>query len=273
MEKHKEFPSFWLAVLMLSLLFGLQIIISIVAYDLGYVFEAGDPQATALITVLSCGVVFSLLMHYKKLGYRQLFNSSSNSAVSIILALIIPLLFTVGGGVFWISDITNLLVLYFPIDESEYLMSARLMDSGFASLLVVCLIAPVVEEMLFRGLILRSFLVNYSVNRAIVLSSLLFALFHMNLYQLPVAFIAGCLFAWLYVRTRSLWASILAHALYNACAMLLWTTYDVSDYLDNQALTDVQFNAWWVTLLAILSTVIGLRMLRYILKPATAAGN
>lgn len=266
MEKHKDFPGFWSAVLVLALLFGLQIIITIVAYDLGYVYEAGDPAAAGLVTVVSSGVIFSLLMSYKKLGYRELFNSSSNSMASIVLTLTLPIFLTVGGGVFWISEITNLLTLYFPVDEGEYSIFDRFMGSGVVSVLVICVIGPVIEEMLFRGIILRGFLANYTVQKSIILSSVLFALYHMNLYQIPVAFILGCFLGWLYARTRSLWPCIVAHISYNACVMWLWSNYDIGAGMEDH--TSIMFNLWWVNILAVLSSVVGVFMLVYILKPA-----
>lgn len=269
MEEHKGFPNFWVAVLILVLLLGLQILISIAAYDLGFRYELGDPGAAGIITVLSCGVVFSVLMSYKKIGYRDLFNPTKNSAFTTIAVLLVPLMLTVGGAVFWVSDVTNLLLLHFPADESEYVMLSRLMSGGVVSIILVCVIAPVIEEMLFRGIILRSFLTNYSVIRAIALSSLLFAVFHLTITQLPVAFIVGCLFGWLYVRTRSLWPSILGHVLYNACAMLLWSTYYTPNSQD--VAFSPEFNSIGVIVASILSSIIGVIMLMYILKPGVRA--
>jgi len=266
MEEHKEFPNFWSAVLILALLIGVQIILGIIAYDLGLRYERGDPGTAGIITVISCGIVFALLMSYKKIGYREIFNQTSISVSSFILVLIIPLSFTLGGAVFWINDITNLMLVYFPAEESEYLALTRLLSGGIVSVISVCIIAPFIEEMLFRGIILRSFLENYSVSSSIVLSSLLFALFHLTISQLPVAFIAGCLFAWLYVKTRSLWPSILAHFLYNSFVMVLWSTYapDVQ-----KSSYSPEFNSPGVIIVALASSTIGIIMLVKILKPTS----
>lgn len=48
---------------------------------------------------------------------------------------------------------------------------------------VVVIIGPLLEEILYRGIILESFLKRYSPIQSIVFSSLLFALMHLNLYQ------------------------------------------------------------------------------------------
>lgn len=264
MEEHKDFPGFWGAVLVLALLAGLQIISGAFLYDLGFRFEWGDPRAGGVITVLSCGIMLSLLMSYKKMGYRDLFNPTRNSIASIIFVLVVPIVLTVGGGVFWITDLTNLMLLFFPVNESEYMALTRLLDGGVVSLISTCLIAPLIEEMLFRGVILRAFLENYSVGNAVLLSSLLFALFHMTVSQLPVAFIVGCFLGWLYVRTRSLWPSIMGHFLYNSFAMLLWFTYHSSGSDEGFS---PEFNSIFVMAAALTSSAIGVAMLYRILHP------
>ena len=265
MEQHKNFPDFWSAVLILALLFGLQIIMAVITYDLGLRFESGDPKVTAVLTVLSCGVVFSLLMSYKKLGYKQLFHSSRNSIKSTMILLTIPIVLTTSGAVFWITDLTNLVVLYYPMPDSEYQMYDRLFNSGLVSVIMVCLIAPFVEEMLFRGVFLRSFLMNYSASNAIVLSSLLFALYHMNIYQLPVAFLFGCFSAWLYVKTRSLWPSVMAHTTYNCLATLFSYTQEIPADAPQHAIAD--FNPTWVIVISSALSVLGITLLVKLFYP------
>lgn len=268
MDKNKEFPSFWFALLILFFHISLQIIISIIAYDIGFGFEVGDPAASGFVMVLSSGIVLSFLLGYKKLSYRQLFNQSSSSLSSMLVLFIIPLLLATGGAVFWISDITNLLLLYYPISENEYQIFTSLMSSGLTSVIVICLIAPFIEEMIFRGIFLRGFLSNYSALNSILLSSFLFALFHLNMFQIPVAFILGCFFGWLYVRTRSLWPSIFGHALYNSFAMLSWPSSDLT--FDQQSQMMVEFNSLDVIVASITASVLGILILWYILRPIEA---
>jgi membrane protease YdiL (CAAX protease family) len=265
MEQHKDFPNFWTAVLILTLLIGLQIIISIMAFDFGYAYERGDPRATGVIIVLSCGIIFSILMSYKRINYRKLFNPGSYSVKSILIIFTIPLLLIMGGGVFWVTDITNLLILYFPLSDNESMMFYRLVNGGVVSIITVCIIGPLIEEMLFRGIILRSFLVNYSTSKSIVLSALLFALYHLSIYQIPVAFLLGCLFAWLYVRTSSLYPSILGHVIYNSFAMIFWSFQDMSDV--NKVEVVGYFNSPGVDVAAVIATVIGLLALTLLLRP------
>ena len=76
--------------------------------------------------------------------------------------------------------------------------------------------APIFEEIMFRGFLLPSLTRYFSVTTAIVLSSLLFALAHLNLSEvLPLATL-GMVLGFVYTRSRNLLSSILLHSLWNS---------------------------------------------------------
>ena len=97
---------------------------------------------------------------------------------------------------------------------------ARMMEAGLPSVVTICVLAPVVEEMLFRGIFLRSFLHRYGPWTAILLSSLLFGLVHFDPGHVVLATLLGIALGWLYYATRSLWPSVIAHAFQNSGVML-----------------------------------------------------
>lgn len=86
-----------------------------------------------------------------------------------------------------------------------------------ALLVIVALViaAPICEEILFRGVLLRSYQ-PYGATFALVLSSALFAFFHMRLQGLPGLIPVALLLGWVALRTNSLLASILVHMANNA---------------------------------------------------------
>ncbi len=86
------------------------------------------------------------------------------------------------------------------------------------------IIAPVCEELFFRGLLLQSLRRYYSAPLAIGLSSLLFAAFHFNLPALLPLFAIASGFAVAYLYSRSLAAAMILHAAYNFInfAWVLW---------------------------------------------------
>jgi uncharacterized protein len=85
---------------------------------------------------------------------------------------------------------------------------------------------PLTEEIFFRGFIFAGLIPRWSVPRAMIISALIFSVFHLSLGVLIPIFITGFLLAWLYRQTGSLWTSILAHAGQNAAALLA-TIYGV----------------------------------------------
>ena len=89
------------------------------------------------------------------------------------------------------------------------------------SLLTTAVLAPVFEEWLCRGMVLRGLLQKKSPATAIVLSALFFALLHLNPWQALNAFIIGCLLGYVYYRTGSLWLTMLMHATNNALAVVM----------------------------------------------------
>lgn len=77
-----------------------------------------------------------------------------------------------------------------------------------------CVVAPVLEEILFRGLIIHG-LKRFGDGMAIFGSALIFALFHGNLSQFFYTFAIGCIFGYIYLKTGTVKYSIYLHMLMN----------------------------------------------------------
>jgi membrane protease YdiL (CAAX protease family) len=78
--------------------------------------------------------------------------------------------------------------------------------------------APIAEEIYFRGYVFRAYLEQKGPLQAYVFSSLLFALVHLNLQAVLPIFIMGLFLAYLYRRTGSIIPGMVAHAMNNAVA-------------------------------------------------------
>jgi membrane protease YdiL (CAAX protease family) len=89
-----------------------------------------------------------------------------------------------------------------------------------ALLVMVVLIAPVVEELFYRGLLLCSMERRWSSAVAVVASSAVFAAIHFQAYDLLPLFLAGLLFGTLRVRSDRLGPSICAHMAFNLTAVI-----------------------------------------------------
>jgi uncharacterized protein len=97
---------------------------------------------------------------------------------------------------------------------------------GFAAILgvvlaftAVALIGPVVEELIFRGLLTAAFRGRFGALRTAVITSLLFAVAHFIPRVMPAVFLLGLALAFVYERIGSTVPGVLIHCLYNGIAL------------------------------------------------------
>ncbi len=83
------------------------------------------------------------------------------------------------------------------------------------------ILAPIAEELVFRGLVLRYFRQRFGLWPAVVVSSLLFAGMHLSIDQMLPLTVLGVGFALVYVWVGNLWASVVLHALWNTGSFVL----------------------------------------------------
>ena len=97
--------------------------------------------------------------------------------------------------------------------------------------LVIGLLAPLSEEIVLRGAVLRQLLCSSRLSTwgAITLSAVFFALIHMNPAQMPHAFAIGLLLGWMYWRTGSILPGVAYHWANNSVAFVLYAIYPNPD--------------------------------------------
>ncbi len=108
----------------------------------------------------------------------------------------------------------------FPMPESVKEIYRQMLDNRLWISLSVVVAAPLAEEFLLRGVMLRGLLKHTSPLVAIIYSALFFALIHMNLYQALPAFLIGVFMGWVYYKSGSLWLTILIHFVNNGTSTL-----------------------------------------------------
>lgn len=106
-----------------------------------------------------------------------------------------------------------------PLFRNNFSVTLRAQELlKFPSLLLIIIplvIAPILEELLFRGILLEYLSRTNGVMMAVVLSSFFFSLHHLTLSQLLPAFLGGIYLGVLYLKTYSLSSTILAHVCFN----------------------------------------------------------
>ncbi len=136
----------------------------------------------------------------------------------------------------------------FSTQELMQVMSSRW---GY---LTICIFAPLVEEVVFRGAVLRSLLQRMNSRwGAIALSAFLFALVHLNPAQMPHAFLIGILLGWMYERTRSILPGIMVHWVNNT---VVYVVYNLLPNLSERPVYDLFGGDWKRIALSVLFSLL-----------------
>ena len=166
------------------------------------------------------------------------------------LALALPPI--TAGITISLSEIDNILrailpgFLFAQLDFAPDL--DELVTNGWQGPVLAVLIAPLTEELIFRGLILRGLLARWSPALAIAGSAVLFAATHLNPAQAPVALLLGAILGWVYVRTRSLGLCVLGHAFNNAATYITDFPFEVRGFNAAPETDAAVFHPWWFDL-------------------------
>ena len=87
---------------------------------------------------------------------------------------------------------------------------------------LVCVLAPVGEEIMYRSFAYPPLLMRLGRNKAIIIISLIFAALHLNIWTFFPLFIGGLGFALLYDKFRNVWINICAHSAWNTLVIILY---------------------------------------------------
>ncbi len=162
----------------------------------------------------------------EKESFQFNFNLTWNLLPFIILLMLSVMMLSSYTTTFIPHDSGWLKELY-DIFESLF---KELMNSKWALIVSTCVFAPFFEEILFRGILLKG-LINTSKNEkqvwlAILFTSFMFGLIHMNPWQFIAAMISGIALGYVYYRTKSLGNVIFMHALNNGVSVYILLKYE-----------------------------------------------
>ena len=164
-------------------------------------------------------IAFFLIKNGYKLTDNFRFKSVSKNTLLFSLAL--------SFGVVLISSELNIIIdSIFPIPDSFLNLDSFLSPENPFSLILVFLtvviVAPIGEEMVFRGFLQRFLETSWNdITRAILVSSLFFTLIHFNPYWAIQIYLMGLILGYLSWLTKSIYPSILLHMSINGTSMLL----------------------------------------------------
>lgn len=129
------------------------------------------------------------------------------------------------GASYWGLDALLSAIIPLHFDNSK--MESIVVASPIATAISFIVFAPLAEELVFRGMLLPALVRRFGAVRGVVMVSVLFSLFHLNPAQLIPAFVSGLGLGALALRSRSIVPGIVAHAINNSVAVLLfWSGLD-----------------------------------------------
>lgn len=202
--------------------FAIQLIagsILTIAYT-GMTGRAADEVSYQLsaLAVMSSGVVFAFWYRFETVGDIR----GDQKQVFCLITIVKFALLALGCQLF-VSGVLSLLTDYFPKAFEQYgaTIGSILSGSPIMVMIVTIIIAPITEELIFRGVTLHFANRHISFYLANFLQAALFGVYHGNLVQGVYAGGLGLILGFIYQKFGTIYAPILLHMLVNASAFFV----------------------------------------------------
>jgi len=187
--------------LILLLIVSINIFCSVIFWLL----DVNDFYSTFINYIFSFGFsLFVSIKIYEKYAEKYSFDVNTNYFKLVPFVFLLPILLQFG----LISHIVHLIPMPDLIKQMFYELGN---DTSWPTLLTIVVLAPVLEELICRGIILKGLLKNYSPIIAIGISSLIFGIMHLNPWQFIGAFVIGIVNGWLFWKTKNIVLPIIVH--------------------------------------------------------------
>lgn len=220
-----------IAMLLSSALLGLALILMKDYYQKDFSNSGAFNVIGYLLTFLPVIWAFDYFVMRRK---GKVLNFNMQTRPVHVYTLIFPMMF----GMMLIAEYTTSLV---PISgpffgEFYHFFSeqmSNISEEPFLMFLLVSFFAPIIEEILFRGIIQKGMINNgVKPKTAILISAFVFGFIHFNPWQFVGAFLLGIVLGVVYFKTKSLLMSILLHSFNNTIAAIMMKYYDTESFSD-----------------------------------------
>jgi uncharacterized protein len=229
MDAAEKIPAPYPSIGQSFLIVGIVILMSVACSPLLFLAAwIGNETALLIYYLTAFGLAFYIVNSIRQ---RRLGVSNYNFQIGS-WRQIVPLVFGTVSLLFGvIAPIQSLI----PMPEAaEAMFREAASATGWSTFAYFVLAAPLLEELIFRGIMLDGLLKRYRPLTSIIVSSLLFGLAHLNPWQFVTGFVIGCFLGWVYLRTGSVGACIVIHMAAN------FSGYVLRMYLQYAADTDQQ---------------------------------
>lgn len=208
----------WLGVIMLAVI-DVALLLFASLSENGQLAQSGLLVIVQLAYLLPVIVIFAWRrIHWKSLGFGKFEWSVLGIGCGLLFASYVLIL------------LHNLLLMALGIETQgeEIAKLFASLESPAWFFFVGAILAPLVEEIFFRGFLFQGFRQKYGWVSAMLLSSGIFAVAHLDPVSLIPTFILGSLLAYLYHRSNSVWPGVILHVLVNSfglCSAYVLTQY------------------------------------------------
>lgn len=197
-------------------------------------------QAMSHIGIFSIPPLLFVMLLKKPLGaYFNLNTSVNTQKILMAIALFIMLLPIVSLSAVWNADmqlpswLSGLENWMKNTEENtkiltESMLKTQSLTTLGVNLFVIAILPAIGEELLFRGLLMRSFSrIFKNIHLNIFIVSLIFSGFHMQFYGFLPRFLLGMFLGYTYYWTSNLWVPILIHFINNAMTVIIYYLVEV----------------------------------------------
>mgnify|MGYP000879179136 CR=1 FL=1 len=257
MNKENRFPNLLQSIILVivfvsTLLIYLNIVLNMFSHIIK-VNISDNPFFVGVALIVSFLVTCIVIMLWGKYSFKEIFISKI-----IEYELFLPVCLMFIGLHFLLSEINNI-TQYFISDPETFNNATESLlnnESKIGIFFLTVIVAPVIEEILFRGIILRGLLVNHSKALALCASALLFGLSHLDPWMIIPTGIFGLVLGWTYLKTKSVYLCMFCHSFNNLLVFLAASSeIEIPGYTTHYP---DKFQPLWMDTSAIIVFIIGL---------------
>ena len=192
-------------------------------FDPGYVLDNRhfEPYGMVLLILITVLMTFTSMFVFDLPNYWNMQLTNKSSILAGFYEMFTEMMKELTGGPFW------------------------------SSFLTVAIFAPIFEEWLCRGMVLRGLLTKMKPGWAIVVSALFFAVIHANPWQALNAFMIGLVMGYVYYKTGSLILTMIIHFVNNGTSVILSHLDSMKDYADVNSWMEVMDKSTYMILFVV----------------------
>jgi len=208
----------WIGVVLLAVIDAGLLLIATLGKQ-GQLAQSGLLVIVQLTYLLPVVIIFAWRrIHWKSLGFGRFQWSTLGIGCGLLIVSYMIIL------------IHNMILTSLGIETQgdEISQLLELLESPVWFFIVGAILAPLVEEIFFRGFLFQGLRAKYGWISGMLISSAIFAAAHLDLASLIPTFILGSLLAYLYHRSNSVWPGVILHMAVNTFGLL--SVYVLTQY-------------------------------------------